>query len=70
MPPPGSKLVANDSKQTNLASLLNDPTRLSPVACVPPEPTLTRDVVAVWTSWMNTSDTPLVSPGTRLAAVV
>ena len=70
MPPPGSKLVADDSKQTNLPSLLNDPTWLSPFACVPPGPTLTRDVVPVWTSSMNTSDTPLVSPGTRLAAAV
>ena len=75
---PGTRLVAIESNATRRPSALirapnAEPPRmpgptLCPFASAPVLSTLTRSVVPVSRSWTNTSGTPLVSAGTRLAA--
>ena len=63
---PGTRLVAVETKATKRPSALMATTPLPPFPWFPVLSTLTRSVVPVCRSWTNTSEVPLVSPGTRL----
>jgi hypothetical protein len=65
---PETRFEAEESKATELPSpeMAGEP--LAPLACVPADPTETREVVPPTRSWRKTSSAPLVSPETRFEA--
>ena len=65
---PPRRFVASVENATRRPSSEIDGKVLCPSPCVPFVATLTRTTVFVRLSRTNTSETPLVSPGTRLLA--
>lgn len=66
---PVTRFVAADSKVTKRPSALTQGTYDAPSACSPLPETLIRVVVPAWRSRRKMSQTPLVSPATRLVEV-
>src|SRR5690606_34468890 len=64
----GTRLVESDWKATNRPSAEIAGLDEGRFPSVPLESTETRVVTPVWRSWTNTSQVPLVSPGTRFDA--
>src|SRR5437773_6002201 len=64
----GTRFMALDQKATNLPFRLTDGETLMAFPCTSWLLTLTSSVKPVPRSWMNTSNAPFVSPGTRLLA--
>ena len=65
---PGTRLEAREWKATKRPSALMEGVQLVPLPWLPAESRLTLVVSPVWRSRTNTSEVPLVSPGTRLEA--
>jgi hypothetical protein len=65
---PGTRLVADDEKETKRPSPLRSGPLLLPFASLPLLVTLTRWVLPLARSRTNTSTAPLLSPPTRLVA--
>lgn len=65
---PSIRFLATESKAMTLPSPLMATPVEAPSAWAPAELTLTRVVVCATRSRTNTSETPLVSPATRLVA--